>query len=372
MRFIVSGGGTGGHIYPALAVARGLKQRYAGCEVLYVGTAGGMEADIVPREGIPFAPICASGLKRSLSLVNFFSCGRALWGMVQALNILHSFKPAAVVGTGGYASGPVVLAAAVCGVPTLIHEQNALPGITNRLLARFVDRVCVTFASSRAYFSSKVKIRVTGLPVRPEILTAERGRGLSSLGIEPGRFILLSFGGSRGARSINRAMARVIKDFAGNPGVFIVHATGKAGYEEFFGFLREEGIELDEIGNVKVMPYIYNMHDALAAADLAICRAGAATIAELTVLGVPAILVPYPHAAENHQEHNARALEREGAAQVILDHRLSGELLSKKIKKLVEDKIMLSKMAQSCRKLGKPRALSDILDCVEEIISAKM
>lgn len=372
MRFIVCGGGTGGHIYPALAVARGLKQKYTGCEVLYVGTAGGMEADIVPREGIPFVPICAAGLKRRLSLVNFWSCGRALWGVVQALKILRRFKPAAVVGTGGYASGPVVLAAAIWGIPSLIHEQNALPGITNRLLARFVDRVCVTFAGSRAYFGDKKKIKVTGLPVRPEILTAERGRGLSSLGIEPGKFVLLSFGGSRGARSINRAMARVVKDFAGDPGIFIVHATGKNGYEEFFSFLRGEGIELGEIGNVKVVPYIYNMHDALAAADLVISRAGAATIAELTVLGVPAILVPYPYAAENHQEYNARALEREGAAQVILDRRLSGELLSKKIKKLVEDKIMLSKMAQSCRKLGKPRALNDILDCIEEIISTKM
>ncbi len=372
MRFIVSGGGTGGHIYPALAVARGLKHRYAGCEVLYVGTAGGMEADIVPREGIPFASICASGLKRKLSPANLLSCGRALLGVGQALCILRRFKPAAVVGTGGYASAPVVMAAVISGVPTLIHEQNALPGIANRLLARFVDRVCVTFAGSRAYFGNKKKVRVTGLPVRPEILRAERGRGLSSLGIEPGRFILLSFGGSRGARSINRAMAKVIKNFAGDPHLFIVHSTGNTGYEEFAVFLREEGIELGEIGNVKVMPYIYNMHDALAAADLVVSRAGAATIAELTVLGVPAILVPYPYAAENHQEYNARALEREGAAQVILDHRLSGELLSKKIKKLVEDKIMLAKMAQSCRKLGKPRALEDILDCIGEIVAAKM
>lgn len=368
MRFMVAGGGTGGHIYPALAIARGLRARYPRAEILYMGTEKGMEADIVPREGLPFQGLAAAGLERKLSPGNLKALWQAGHGILKAGRIIGRFRPAAVIGTGGYVCGPVVLAAALRRIPTLIHEQNALPGITNRILSRFADRVAITFADSAKYFPVQEKITLTGLPVRPEILQADRETGLARLGLRGDRFLLLSFGGSRGARTINRAMTAVIKMLGADPRLNILHVTGKEGHNQFLEDCREAGICLDKLGNVTIMPYIYNMQDALAAAGLVISRAGAATLAELTVLGLPSILVPYPFAAENHQEYNARALEREGAAQVILDRELDGELLCRRIAELLEDRERLAAMASASGKMGRAKALEDILDCVDEIL----
>jgi len=367
LRFIVSGGGTGGHIYPALAIARGLKDRYPGAEILYVGTSGGMEGDIVPRAGLPFRGIAAAGLKRKLSLHNLLVFWRAGRGFLQAWGIIREFRPAVVIGTGGYVCGPVVLAAALKGIPTLIHEQNALPGITNRILARFGSRVAVTFADSAIYFPHKEKTVLTGLPVRPEILRANREEGLKNLNFEANRFLLLAFGGSRGARSVNQAMQAVLKKYAGDPRLNILLVTGKAGYEDFFQACSKEGMDLAKIGNVKISPYLYNMQDALAAADLVISRAGAATLAELSALGIPSILIPYPYAAENHQEYNARALEREGAAQVVLDRDLKGEILCLKVEELLKKPDLLTQMADASKRMGKKMALQDIIDCVDKL-----
>jgi len=330
-----------------------------------------MEADIVPAEGFPFTGISASGLERKLSPRNLLALWQAVRGFCQAVEIIGRWRPEAVIGTGGYVCGPVVLAAVLKRIPTLIHEQNALPGVTNRILSRFASRVAITFADSLKYFPDQSKVRLTGLPVRPEILQADRKTGLQKLGIKEGRFFLLSFGGSRGARSINGAMLTVIKAFAGNPDVEILHATGKAGYQKFLDGCRAAGIELDKIGNVTVKEYIYNMQDALAAADLVVSRAGAATLAELTALGIPSILVPYPYASENHQEFNARALEKEGAALVILDRQLNGGLLSRTITELINDRARLQAMAAASRKMGKNRALEDIIDCIDELIRSK-
>lgn len=369
MRFVVAGGGTGGHIYPALAIARGLKDRYPGAEILYIGAVGGMEADIVPREGIPFKGIVVSGLKRKISLRNLVVLWQAGYGFCQAYKIIRRLRPDAVVGTGGYVCGPVLLAAALSKIPTLIHEQNALPGITNRILARFVDKVTVTFAVSASYFPQRKKVRVTGLPVRPEILKAEKNCSLKKLGIDGSRFFLFSFGGSRGARTINKAMVEVIRKFAGDPRLNILHVTGRLGYDEFLNDCAAQGIDVGNYGNITIKSYVYNMQDALAAADLVICRAGAATLAELTVMGIPAILVPYPYASENHQEFNARALEKAGAALVVKDSRLNGELLCLKLEEFLSDKHRLSTMAEASKKIGKRRALEDIIDCIDELVN---
>lgn len=368
MRFVVAGGGTGGHIYPALAIARGLKDRYPGAEILYIGTARGMEADIVPKEGLQFKGIAAAGLERKLSPRNLLVLWQAGRGFCQASGIIGHWRPDAVIGTGGYVCGPVVLAAALRGIPTLIHEQNALPGITNRVLSRFAGKVAVTFADSVKYFRRREKVRLTGLPVRPEILRVDRRAGLEKLGLKGDRFFLFSFGGSRGARTINEAMVAVIKNFAGDPRLNILHVTGKTGHGEFLKACTAAGIDLGKIGNVTIMSYIYNMQDALAAADLVIGRAGAATLAELTALGIPSILIPYPYASENHQEFNARALEKEGAALVVLDRRLNGELLCRMVAELLDDRGRLSAMACASKKMGKNRALEDIIDCVDELI----
>jgi UDP-N-acetylglucosamine--N-acetylmuramyl-(pentapeptide) pyrophosphoryl-undecaprenol N-acetylglucosamine transferase len=368
LRIVVAGGGTGGHIYPALAIARGLKERHPEAEILYVGNNQGMEADIVPKEGLPFKGLPGAGLQRKLSARNLMVLWRTGRGFWQAVRTLKSWKPDVVIGTGGYVCGPVVLAAALSRIPTLIHEQNALPGVTNRILSRFVDRVAVTFKESVKYFPRSHKVILTGLPVRPEILRATRAEGLQKLGIDAGRFLLLSFGGSRGARTINKAMTYVIKQFGGDPRLNILHVTGSAGYEEFLAGCAAEGIDLAKYGNVTIKSYLYSMQDALAAADLVISRAGAATCAEITALGIPSILVPYPFAAENHQEHNARALEREGAALVFLEHNLSGDLLCSKVAGLLENRDKLSAMAEASRKLGKTRALEAIIDCIDELV----
>lgn len=368
MRVILTGGGTGGHIYPALSIGRGLQERYPGVEILYVGTDRGLEADIVPKSGYKFKSVSVAGFKRSLSPKNIAVIWRAVKGYVQAANIIKSFKPTVVVGTGGYVCGPVVLAAARRGIPTLVHEQNAYPGVTNKILARFVSQVTVTFEDSVSYFPPRAVVKVTGLPVRPEFFQADRIKSLQTLGLDPGKFVILVFGGSRGARRINLAMVDVLKKYQGDQRLQILHVTGQAGHEEYLTALQQAGISLVKDGNITIIPYLYNMPDALAAADLAICRAGAATLAEITALGRPAILVPYPYAAENHQEFNARALSDREAAILIRDAELTGEILVRQIENLLADRGKLVRMTGQSKELGRPRALADILDCIAQLV----
>ncbi len=368
MRAIITGGGTGGHIYPALAIAKGLENRFPNIQILYIGTTGGLEADIVPKADFPFKAITVSGFERKLSPANLKVIWQAMQGYRQAKALINKFHPDVVIGTGGYVCGPVVLAAARSGIPTLIHEQNALPGITNRILSRFVNRVAVTFEDSIPYFPRRARVTLTGLPVRPEIMQAERVHSLTSLNLMEDTTTLLVFGGSRGARRINRAMVEVTREFGNRPGIQILHATGQVGYQEFLIGLKEQGICLDKYVNITIVPYLYNMHEALAVADLVVGRAGAATLAELTVLGLPSILIPYPYAAENHQEHNARALADRGAAVLIRDSELTGLTLVKQIEQILQDKSRLKNMAQASQKLGRAEALNDIIACVERIL----
>jgi len=368
MRFIITGGGTGGHVYPALAIARGLGERYPGAEMLYIGTKKGLEADIVPRSGLSFRAIHLSGLRRSLTPKNLLVLWRAGKGTLEARRIIKKFKPAAVVGTGGYVCGPVVIAAGSLRVPTLIHEQNALPGITNRILSVFAGQVATTFEDSVERFPRKAKVKVTGLPVRPEILTADRDNAREKLGIPGHQKLVLSFGGSQGARSINMAMVGVIGRFKGSDSVRFIHVTGQAQYDAFLKECRRKNISLAE-NNVQIVPYMHNMPEALAAADLVICRAGAATLAEITVRGLPSILVPYPYAAGNHQEYNARALVEKGAAEMILDDEVNEKLLVNKINSMLQNKEKLKLMSEASLSVGRPRALQDIIDSIDELIT---
>ncbi len=365
MKFIVTGGGTGGHIYPALAIAKGLQEKY-GAEVVYFGGTRGLEAEIVPREGLSFRSIELSGLKRSISYANILAFWQALKGFREARRIIKEFAPAAVIGTGGYVCGPVVLAAALSGFPTLIHEQNAFPGITNRILSRFTSCVALTFEDAKRFFPSKAKLKVTGLPVRKEILNRNKAEGRSKLGMPQKGILVLSFGGSQGARSINNSMLHVFKRFAGREGIFFLHVTGPNNYEVFMEQFNSMKIPL--YGNITITSYIHDMSSAYAAADLVISRAGAATLAEITAQGLPSILIPYPYATDNHQEYNARALKRANAAVLILDKDLSGNILSSEIERLTGDAGLLASMAEASKALGKPNALDDILDCIQGLI----
>ena len=309
MKIIVSGGGTGGHIYPALTLIRTLQQKVDKLEVLYVGTHAGLEADIIPKEGIPFATVDLQGFKRSLSPENLLRAARAIKGVGKAMGIVRKFQPDVVVGTGGYVCGPVLMAASLLGIPSLIQEQNVIPGITNKILSKFVNKIATGYQEANGAFPAN-KVVFTGNPIRQEVMAHRQEADYEAFGLRPDTTTILVSGGSRGARTINRAMVEVLKHYAGRRGVQILHATGKGEYEDIISRISAAGLDLQQADNIKVKPYLYNMPQAMAIADLAIFRAGATGLAELTAKGIPAILVPYPYAAENHQEHNARAVEK--------------------------------------------------------------
>jgi UDP-N-acetylglucosamine--N-acetylmuramyl-(pentapeptide) pyrophosphoryl-undecaprenol N-acetylglucosamine transferase len=368
LRILLTGGGTGGHIYPALAIARGLQTKIPTAEFLYVGTSNGLEADIVPQEGLSFRTITVIGLERHFSWQTLKASTKLFKGVYDAWRILGEFQPALVIGTGGYVCAPVALAAILRRIPLVLHEQNALPGITNRLLARFARAVCVTFPEATKYFPKKTVTRLTGLPIRPEILALDRDTGATRLEVDGRLFCVLVLGGSRGAKRINEAMIEVYRELAGMPDVHFYHVTGQLGYRETMNQLELAGIDLAKCGNITIKPYQYDMASALAVADLVVGRAGATFIAEITAKGIPSILIPYPYAAENHQEHNARALERQGAAVVVLDRELSGATLSGVIKQMRVNSIRLEEMALQAKRLGQPRALEAIMKVIFDLV----
>lgn len=368
LRFVVAGGGTGGHIYPALAIASGLQQRYPNCEIMYIGTGRGLEADIVPKAGYEFHAVRAVGIKRSLTPQNLKVPLEALAGYRESRKLILGFAPRVVVGTGGYVCGPVLLSASRLKIPTFIHEQNALPGITNRILSRVVNRVAVTFEDSLRYIPARARPYLTGLPIRPEILAADREKAREKFGIGAGETMVLTFGGSQGARSINRAVAEAIGPLSTLPGLKLLHVTGSGQHQDFLEMLKTDACQGDFPGNINIVPYMYDMPEAIAAADLIISRAGAATLAEITARGLPSVLIPFPYATGNHQEYNARALVSRGAAEMVKDSELCGTTLLSKLKELLESRQVLAKMAEASLGLGKPRALDDILDGIAELV----
>lgn len=359
MRIIVSGGGTGGHIYPALTIVRAIQKKIPEAEFLYVGTKDGLEADIVPKEGIAFETVNIQGFKRSLTPENLVRGAQAFGGVVKAMGIVRRFKPDVAVGTGGYVCGPILLASSLLGIPTLIQEQNVMPGVTNRLLARFVSCIAMGTKEAAAHFPKGKRV-FTGNPIREEVMRARSEDGKKIFGLDPAAKTVLVSGGSRGARSINRAMIGVLAHYAGRDGVQILHVTGKAGYDDTMERLKEAGVDLSAAGNLFVEPYLYNMPQALACADVAVFRAGAIGIAELTARGVPSILVPYPFAAANHQEMNARAIATAGAARMILDKELTAERLLSVLAELLSEDAKLRRMAKAAKKLGRPKAADEI------------
>ncbi|MHB8124315.1 MAG: undecaprenyldiphospho-muramoylpentapeptide beta-N-acetylglucosaminyltransferase [Desulfitobacteriaceae bacterium] len=361
MRVIVTGGGTGGHIYPALAIARGLLAKNSKTKILYVGTREGMEAHLVPDSGLEFAEVSGKGLPRKIGIETIKVAGKSLRALWETKQILQRFHPDLVVGTGGYVSGPVVLTAALFGVPTLLHEQNAFPGITNRILARVVRRVMVTFPESIEHFGVKKKIVKVGLPVRAEIGQISKAEGSRYFGLRPENKTILVTGGSRGARTLNQAMVTVLKNLVKRPEIQVIWATGKETYQETIERLKHEDVAW-ECPQWKVVEYLEEIPQALACADLCIGRAGAASLAEIAVAGKASILIPYPHAAANHQEHNARAFALGGAAKIILDTDLDGEKLWQMINELISDSALLKSMSVAAKDLAQPEALTKIVN----------
>jgi UDP-N-acetylglucosamine--N-acetylmuramyl-(pentapeptide) pyrophosphoryl-undecaprenol N-acetylglucosamine transferase len=365
VKVVIAGGGTGGHIYPALTIADAIKKQEPEAEITFVGTRKGLEKDIVPRYGYPLEFIRVAGFDRHLGLGTLKSAGELLLGMGDAYSLINRINPELVVGTGGYVCGPVLFWGAMKRVATCIQEQNAMPGVTNKILSRFVDKVFLGYKAGERYLSGSSEKIVTGNPVRAEILESTREEGIAKFGLDPAMKTLLVFGGSRGARTINESMIPVEKALAGNRQIQILHATGTYGYA---AHMEAIGSAIKDCNNIHVVPYLHEMPLALAAADLAVSRAGAIGLAELMVKGIPSILIPYPYATANHQEYNARALAGMGAAEVILDKDLNGEILLATIQKLFKDPDLLRMMHKGALKAGNPDAADQIAKAALEMV----
>ena len=357
MKILLAGGGTAGHINPALAIAGYIKQKRPDTEFLFIGNKDGMEQRLVPQAGFPIRSITISGFQRSLSpksmAANLRTVRRTVTSSAAAKKIIKEFQPDLCIGTGGYVSGPVVRDAARLGIPCLIHEQNAYPGVTNKMLAHRVQKVMLAVEAAKPYFKD-VPVVVTGNPVRGEILTADKAESRKQLGLDQ-RPVILSFGGSLGAQKINEALVDLIARSGKNGRYQHIHAYGKYG-GWFPDKLREAGVEPDDCPNLDIRPYIDNMPVCMAAADLVISRAGAITLSEIQAMGKPAILIPSPNVAENHQYHNAMALVDAGAAEIIEESNLSGAAVIEKADAMLHDEATLAKFSENSEKNHTPFA----------------
>ena len=352
IKVLLAGGGTGGHINPALAIASIIKKKNPDAEFLFAGTPGGMEARLIPDAGYDFAPIKISGFQRKITPKNLARNARAAAYLsmsgIRSKQIIDGFKPDIVIGTGGYVSYPILSKAAQMGIPTAIHEQNAFPGITNRLLSKKVDEVMLTVEEAAAHLDPAAKYTITGLPVRSGFSSGRisRSEAKAKLGLD-GRICIFSFGGSLGAGAINDSAVTLMKweKEKGFP-VNHIHGFGKMGRETFLPRLEELGIDPETNPSLIVKEYINNMDVCTAAADLIICRSGASTISELQAMGRASILIPSPNVTANHQYHNAMVLGRAGAAIVIEEKNLTEEILLEKVKELIDNPAKLDSFSK--------------------------
>jgi len=361
LRVVIAGGGTGGHLYPGVAVARELLSRRPDAQISFAGTARGIEARIVPREGFPLDLIRSGGLKGKSIADRVRGAWLLPMGLADAWRIVSARRPHLVIGVGGYSSGPVVLVASLRNTATMLLEQNAVPGLTNRMLAPVVRAAAVTYDSTQAFFGSKAFI--SGNPVRPEFFAVGPGKGS---GIDDGsdhRTRVLVFGGSQGAHAINMAMVEAAPQLAGvGSHLRLTHQTGERDVEMVRTAYRQAGFSAD------VEPFLYDMGRQLGQADVIVCRAGATTLAEITAAGKAAILIPLPTATDDHQRRNAEALAAAGAAEILLQADATGRALAGRILALVGDRDRRTRMAAAARALARPDAARVIVDRALELV----
>ena len=370
-KILFATGGTGGHINPALAVAGYIRDNYPNAEILFVGTADRMEAQLVPAAGYNFRTIEIQGFSREMNLSGLKHNLKTLRLLIksegQAKKIIKDFAPDVVIGFGGYVSGPVLSVAADMGIPTAIHEQNAFPGVTNKNLAKKVDRVMLTAKEAEKLFKPKNPCVVTGLPIRSEIINANREFSRAEMGLDE-RPLILSMGGSLGAKALNESMKYLIGERYKKHDCYYLHATGKAGAAMPEELEKEYGFTLSDEPQIMIREYINDMDRCLSAADLVVCRAGASTLSEIEALGKPSILIPYPYAAENHQYYNAKTLADVDAAVIIEEKDLTGEKLLAEVERLISDPSKLKKMGENAKKTAILDASKRITDCLCEIV----
>ena len=352
LAFLFAGGGTGGHLYPAVAIAEELRLLSPDAEIVFAGTKGKIEERVVPKRGYRFAAIWISGFRRTLTPATLLFPLKVLVATVQSLILIRKLRPAVVIGTGGYVCGPPVFAASLLGIPTLIQEQNSYPGATTRLLAPRVSEVHLTFENTRRYLKRKDNVKVSGNPVRSGVGAVSRQEGAGFFRLQPDRTTLLVFGGSLGATSLNKAMLGILPEIIARD-VQVIWQTGQSDYTAAREFVLTAGEKVS--ANTRVHRFVERMENAFAACDLALCRSGASTIAELTLAGIPSVLVPYPFAAADHQTENARAMAEGGAAVLCKDSELETELLPL-VMGLLEDPARRQAMGNRAKMLARPDA----------------
>ncbi len=368
MKILFAGGGTAGHVNPALAVANYILEKEPNSKYLFVGTKEGMESTLVPKQGYDIKFIKIHGFKRSLSLDNIKVLAELVTGIAKAKRIIKEFKPDAVIGTGGYVAGPVLLAASMLKIPTLVHESNAFPGVTVRMLARYVDVVALGMRDASKFLKPACRVEITGNPVRPSILATDQKTSKSKLGLDRRRTVLI-FGGSLGAEKINEVAVDWISEIAKDRKYQIIMSTGKNNhYDTVMKRFKDNGIVLSDYSEIRVSEYIYDMDLCLNAADLIIARSGG-SVSEMTALGKATILIPSPYVAGNHQEHNARAVERVGAANVICEKDLTVGTLADAAKSILDSDTVLTKMSQASQSIGIKDATDKIYKIVKELIA---
>ncbi|MBX6352184.1 MAG: undecaprenyldiphospho-muramoylpentapeptide beta-N-acetylglucosaminyltransferase [Thermoflavifilum sp.] len=367
MRIVLTGGGTGGHIYPGLTLWRKLKEVRPDARVLYIGTDGGLERGIVERAGLPFTAIRAAGLKRELSLAALRTAWITGIGYVQALGALRQFRPDVVVGTGGYVTLPVVLAARTLRIPAVVWEANARPGLTNRLCARRAWAVAVSFDDSRRWFRRARRVVYTGNPRASEVLLVrpeEMERARSAYGLSSGRRLVVAFMGSRGAETVNEVLAALVPRFAASDGLQFIFITGEAHYNDIAS--RFTGLPR----HVRIVPFVHDMPALLPLADLVITRAGGATLAEICAFGLASILIPSPYVTDNHQEENARRLVERGAARMVREADLTADGLWAQIQEVLQPPVR-DALREQAHRMATPHAVDDLCKLVLEAAESR-
>lgn len=365
MKVIIAGGGTGGHLFPGIALAESLMGKYPEAKIIFVGTRRGLEAKVLPKTGYQLNFISVQGFVGKSMSEKVKSLKSLLKSMFESKNIIESFSPDIVFGVGGYASFPIVLTAFLKKIPTIILEQNTVPGLANKLLGKVASAVAITYPETIEYFQRQ-KTYLTGTPIRRKILEGDSEKGKKLFNIQEGRITILILGGSLGARKINKAMTEGLSYLLPlKDRIQIIHQTGESDYNWVS----------TEYRNLKfkatVLPFIYDMVEAYSVADLVISRAGASTVAEITAIGKASILIPYPYAAYNHQEMNARRLLSRGACELILDRELNGEVLARKINKILNKPEIIKDMEKQSLAFGKPYAGEKIIEIAESLLRRK-
>lgn len=362
MKAIIAAAGTGGHINPGIAIANKIKEKEPDSKIIFIGTNRGLENDLVPRAGYELKHINAYGFDRRINLENIKKIIKTLKSTKEAKKIIKEFNPDVVIGTGGYISAVVGYEAKKCKVKLILHESNAFPGMAVKLLEKRADKILVGFKDAKKRLVKANEVIVTGTPTKIKkqfVSKEEKTKKLNNLGIKNDLPCVLVYGGSQGAKSINESLINIIREKK-NENYNIIWATGTSGYDTIKLELKELGINIENIKNVKIIPYIYNMEEILNIVDLIVSRSGAMTITEISNVGKPAIFIPFPYATENHQEYNAKVLQKIGAAKIILDKDLTANKLHMKIQDMISDEEILKEMGQ--------KALENSIPDVEEKI----